>query len=587
MKLLVTFLINLLFTNYLINNLINRNQTIGYEGLSSIRDDFQSIGFPLEFQINTLFISFFVSIILTSLLYFFVVRSFKLDDILKISFVAFIKIPLIYIGTLTFSLYLLRIYNLSRGVLIVSIFIYSLIAFVGVLITSDDIFPKFFNPSYYKVYIIGLAIVFGSVAFFNVRSSEETSSISLENTEVLAEIPELSIGETLDDFGTCFPWSGSDNYDSCIEGASITVVKSFPDRLTNVIAFESEIYVLQNDGIAYLVNDENEIFLDITDKVGAFEEFFESGFFSLAFHPSKDYFVVGYSDKENHLVFESYKVNQNGNVDYDSSEILLSIPNSQCCHYSGNVIWSDFFDDFIVSVGDMETNGYSEKVNVPLLNSEPIDTTSPRGKVLLLNKDISNPRMLSVSNLYSPRKDIIGYGLRNPWKTYEYKNYLFIPDIGFSTQEELNIVDLNEFNNTKEPFLFGWPHFEGMIDNNVIFNEIFLYEGNIANNPNDFIKENTVFPDVYYEHNAPANFRAALIGGGVIADNESKYFENYFFADYISTEMFSYDFNNDKLSIIPLPPVDGYITSIETNPNEKNSLLFTTGSGYLFKVILP
>ena len=136
MKLLVTFLINLLFTNYLINNLINRNQTIGYEGLSSIRDDFQSIGFPLEFQINTLFISFFVSIILTSLLYFFVVRSFKLDDILKISFVAFIKIPLIYIGTLTFSLYLLRIYNLSRGVLIVSIFIYSLIAFVGVLITN-------------------------------------------------------------------------------------------------------------------------------------------------------------------------------------------------------------------------------------------------------------------------------------------------------------------------------------------------------------------------------------------------------------------------------------------------------------------
>ena len=75
----------------------------------------------------------------------------------------------------------------------------------------------------------------------------------------------------------------------------------------------------------------------------------------------------------------------------------------------------------------METNGYSQKVNVPLLNSEPIDTTSPRGKILLLNKNISKPKMLSVSSLYKPREDILGYGLRNPWKTYEYKNYLFIP----------------------------------------------------------------------------------------------------------------------------------------------------------------
>lgn len=587
MKLIIIFLINLLFNNYLINTLINRNEEIGYIGLSSIRDDFQNVGFPVEFQINSLFISFFVSILLTSLIYIFVVRNFKLDDILQISYVAFLKIPLIYIGTLTFSLYLLRVYNLSRGVLIVSILIYSIIGFIGVLITSDDIFPRFFNPSYYRFYVFALTIIFGVVAFFNVRSSDETSSISVENSEVLADIPELSEGQTLDDFGTCFPWSGSDNYDQCIEGASITVVKNFPDRLTNVISFESEIYVLQNDGIAYVVNDQSRVFLDITDKVGAFEEFFESGFFSLAFHPSKDYLVVGYSDKENHLVFEEYQLTEAGEVDYENSKILLSIPNSQCCHYSGNVIWSDFFQDFIVSVGDMETNGYSEKVNVPLLNSEPIDTTSPRGKVLLLNKNISKPKMLSVSNLYNPREDIIGYGLRNPWKTYEYKNYLFIPDIGFSTQEELNIVDLNEFDQTKEPFLFGWPHYEGMIDNNVIFNEIFLYEENIPKNPNQFIEENTIFPNVYYEHSAPANFRAALIGGGVISDTESEYFENYFFADYISTELFSYDFQNDKLSIIPLPPVDGYITSIETNPNEKNSLFFTTGSGYLFKVILP
>ena len=62
-----------------------------------------------------------------------------------------------------------------------------------------------------------------------------------------------------------------------------------------------------------------------------------------------------------------------------------------------------------------------------------------------------------------------------------------------------------------------------MIDNNVIFNEIFLFEENIPKNPNQFIEENTILPNVYYEHSAPANFRAALIGGGVISDTESEY----------------------------------------------------------------
>ena len=98
---------------------------------------------------------------------------------------------------------MLRVYNLSRGVLIVSILIYSIIGFIGVLITSDDIFPRFFKPSYYRFYVFALTIIFGVVVFFN--EAQETSSISVENSEVLADIPELSEGQTLDDFGTCFP----------------------------------------------------------------------------------------------------------------------------------------------------------------------------------------------------------------------------------------------------------------------------------------------------------------------------------------------------------------------------------------------
>ena len=53
---------------------------------------------------------------------------------------------------------------------------------------------------------------------------------------------------------------------------------------------------------------------------------------------------------------------------------------------------AEYFNDFLISVGDMEMNA------VPLLNSEPFDTTSPRGKILFLENEISKPELLSVTN---------------------------------------------------------------------------------------------------------------------------------------------------------------------------------------------
>ena len=60
----------------------------------------------------------------------------------------------------------------------------------------------------------------------------------------------------------------------------------------------------------------------------------------------------------------------------------------------------------------------------------------------------------------------MAYGLRNPWKIVEYKNYLFISDVGH-IEEELNVLDLREFKTNKIPYLLGWPHFEASIDLNV------------------------------------------------------------------------------------------------------------------------
>ena len=76
---------------------------------------------------------------------------------------------------------------------------------------------------------------------------------------------------------------------------------------------------------------------------------------------------------ENNLTVEKYYLDDNNYVINDISEIILKIPNSICCHWSGNIFWSNYFEDFMLSIGDMGDN------RVPFFNSEPIDTTSPRG----------------------------------------------------------------------------------------------------------------------------------------------------------------------------------------------------------------
>ena len=92
------------------------------------------------------------------------------------------------------------------------------------------------------------------------------------------------------------------------------------------------------------------------------------------------------------MVVEKFNIGSNNQPDLETSEILVKIPNAQCCHYSGNIIWSEYFEDFLISVGDMDNVGSKNKF-------DPLDTTSPRRKVLFLNKKISNPDLLSVEKI--------------------------------------------------------------------------------------------------------------------------------------------------------------------------------------------
>ena len=577
MAVLSLFLYNFFFNSLFIQRLFDRDVNISLNNLINIQEDFIKIGLPFKFTINFYFVALIVSVFSASLIYISIPKTIKIESPLiffKELFIIFIN----YSAVLFAVFYIFRLFNFSRGLIILGLLAHTLSSYILIWLLRLE---KYKNIRFkYLVTISVFALLISSI-FLRLQNTSE--SVSVETIISTTTTTTLFTPGVVD--SECFPWLGSDNFKECRTGIEFVNSTKYSKTLNNVIVFENDIYVLDVFGVVYQ-NSPSNIFLDVSSKAYNCvdpngEICWEQGLFSLAFHPTGNFLLTSYPDLDNNLVVEKYFLNQDNSIIFETSEIVLKIPNSQCCHFGGNLIWSNYFQDFMLSIGDME------EPKVSLLNSEPLDTTSMRGKIILLNTDISNPAQLSLNRKSEVYKNIVAYGMRNPWKTYEYKNYLFVPDVGLSTEEELNILNLEEISNTQKPFLLGWPHYEGTIDNEVKYNEIYLYQNGVAENINSFVKENSIFPKVFYTHQAPENFRAAIIGGGVIENKESKYYEHYFFADYLSDELFAYDFNKDELFIIPLGNVPSVITSVGIHPTKLDTVLFTTGSGELIEIKLP
>ena len=576
MFILNLFLYNFFFNSLFIQRLFDRDINISLNNLVNMQNDFIKLSIPFSFTINFYFVALVISIFSSILIYISIPKTIEVDNPF-IFFKELFKIFINYSAVLFGFLYFFRLYNFSRGLILFGLLVYVLSTYLLIWLLRLE---KFKNTQFKYLLPLSVLVILMSSTFLRVQNASESPSVDATTTTTTTTLFKPGKIES-----ECSPWLGSDNFKECRTGVELVSSTKYSESLNNVIVFENDIYVLDVFGVIYK-NLPSNIFLDISSKVlnrtdPNLKISGEQGLFSLAFHPTDNFLLVTYSDLENNLVVEKFFINQDNSVIVENSEILLKIPNSQGNHFSGNIIWSNYFEDFILSIGDMEENF------APFYNSEPLDTTSMRGKIVLLNTEVSNPEQLSLNLNSEVYKNLLAYGLRNPWKTYEYENLLFVPDIGLSSEEELNILNLKDISNTKKPFLLGWPHYEGTIDNQIKYNEIYLYQNGIPENINSFVKENSIIPKVYYTHQAPENFRAAIIGGGVVHNKESKYFEHYLFVDYLSNELFSYDFNKDELFIIPLGNLNSFITSVEIHPTKFESVLFTTGSGELIEIKLP
>ncbi len=606
------FIFNFLISYITFSRVQNIYPEIILNSLENIRNDLSSIGFPNDVNLNIYLIIFIISLFNTLFWYIFVYKNLKINevtDLLKYFGILFF----INLGVSFFFLYFLRFFDISRGVLLLNLLSYPFI--LGVLMVGLNYFEKQKEKrkSIVLVLVISIFVISSTTLFFVIRSSDENVSLQFDdNSEVQVEEENNYSQENLENEAQCFPWKGSDNFEECIFGSQSNIIQNFGEQVNNLIYFDETLYILLEKGLIYSFDGkDSNLFLDISDRV-LIEESGEEGLFGIAFHPSEDYFLVTYSNLENSLIVDKYNLLDN-EIANNNFETILQLPNSQCCHWGGNIIWSEYFQDFILSIGDMESNERA------LLNFEPIDTTSLRGKLILLNTNNTNSPLISSSNTYEPLNNIVAYGLRNPWKTLEYDNKLFIVDIGLANYEELNIVDLNLQN--KDLFnsvMFGWPVYEGpfetidiytievedenseepelfgfngalsFVSKNTHYTEVSYWEGDEPINSLKYIKENSKLPDVYYDHTSPLTVRAAMIGGDIIKDKNSTYQNTYFFSDFLTKEIFGYDYINNKVFIFPQTNLsEGFVTSLIVNPFSSDSVIISTSKGELVNISLP
>jgi hypothetical protein len=570
----VFFPFSLAFLVLFFNNLNEVNPVIIVEGLDRLSRDLSKIGSSSQIT------NFSTLIILISLfINYFIFLNYKNFNSIQLNIESYLynllRLFFSNLFSITFSMYLLRIY-VNRPRLLIYITIFTIFIFSFNFLVKKILLRKLaFNL--FTIFLISSSLYysFGSNLTYSLKTEVPVSN---------EEVSDIFIGKSYED-SNCYEWLGSEQNLECLTGAYVEDVQYFTNPINNVIKFKNNYYFISVDGKIY-INNPNEIFLNIENQVRSRNELEngnEEGMFGLAFHPTENFFITSYTDMANNLIFRIFQIDSSNNVIYENSEIVFSVPSSINTHFGGNVIWSDHFKDFILSIGDMDQ---PHLIN-SFYNHEPIDTTSPRGKLLLLNSTDFSPELLASSNLNNSRKDIIGYGLRNPWQTLEYDGYLFVPDIGLGVEEELNVINLKDLKD-QIPILFGWPYFEGSIDNDIKFSEIYLWDDSKPTSPLDFIQQNSVRPSLYYQHNTPEVYRAAIIGGGIITDKSSKYFEHYIFGDYLSKEIFAYDFKNTRLLQIPLPSgINSFITSVKIYDEIEDTIIITTGSDEVIKITLP
>lgn len=298
----------------------------------------------------------------------------------------------------------------------------------------------------------------------------------------------------------------------------VTTGLSAPVDIVN--AGDNRLFIVEQAGRIKIWNGTSivsTLFLDITSIANYSGEM---GLLSIAFHPdyiNNRYFFVYYNGLNGNINLARYRARETNpnEADPTSGVILMSIPKPFTNHNGGKLNFGA--DGFLYfATGDGGSGGDP--------NNFAQTGSSYLGKMLRIDvNNFANPPYYTAppNNPYLAdpiiKKEIIGFGLRNPWRWSFDKQTgdMWIADVGQGVIEEVNFVPSTELNNNN----YGWR----------------CYEGTQPYNTAGCNAANTYKAPIFeYGHNSTTG-GFSITGGYVYRGTEYPFLQGYYIVtDYVS-----------------------------------------------------
>ena len=154
----------------------------------------------------------------------------------------------------------------------------------------------------------------------------------------------------------------------------------------NLYKHDDKLYIVLKEGKIFeydIESEKNQLIFEQEEITNIHE----AGLLSIAINKDAKNFAVSYVNSNSELTVDIYKYNKSLS-DYKFKEkAFVQKVVRPYVHIAGNLIWSEFFQDFLISVGDnQEANAYSR------INPVPLNTLSNLGKIISLkNQDLNIP----------------------------------------------------------------------------------------------------------------------------------------------------------------------------------------------------
>ncbi len=289
-------------------------------------------------------------------------------------------------------------------------------------------------------------------------------------------------------------------------------------------AGDDRLFVVERSGVIRILHPDGHIsvFLDIGQQVNASTG--EYGLFDLAFHPGYGdpasagygFFYVTYTKgiddgetRDVDLILSRFRVSADPDVaDPESETLLLIEPQRNINHKGGSIDFDTRNNRLYLGVGDDMQYLIAQQGN------------KIKGKIIRLDID-QVPPDAGDDATGSVAKEIVAYGLRNPWRidVDETTDRLFIGDVGSNAWEEVNLLALSGVDN------FGWPCREGPIQ--------------LPQFQNDELCQGNFTTAIHYYKNDDNIGSCAVIGGRVYRPEHNPADGRYIFGDLCTRDLFT------------------------------------------------